>query len=382
MKRVLVVIPTYNEALNIQQVIDGVEQIAKETKGYRFRLLILDDTSPDGTAKIARQHAKSYGNIHVLTGKKQGLGKAYIRGFTYALKRETFDMLITMDADMSHSPKDIPKLLRAVGNGADYVIGSRYVSGGDVGDLPLIRRINSRVANVVARRLVGIKKPVHDLTGGYKAIRRDALASINFSDMRAKGYFFQVNLLHAFLIQGFTVTEVPITFVNRSLGDSKLKLKDIIEFVYSAYKLNPDAPIQKFVRFGLVGASGAVVNIGVLSALIHLTDIEPLLAAAIAIEVSIISNFTLNHRYTFKGYGFYSVKQTRESLRSLARKLATYNIGVLIGAAVSFLTFALLYQVVGMHYLPADILAIGAGMIWNYWVSTRYVWRAIDRIQQ
>ncbi|MFO0781712.1 MAG: glycosyltransferase family 2 protein [Candidatus Saccharimonadales bacterium] len=381
MKRVLVTIPTYNEAPNIQRVIEGVEAVAKRAKRHSFRLLIIDDHSPDGTAKIARKIGKQYGNVHVLSGAKEGLGKAYIRGFLYALKHEEFEALITMDADMSHDPNDIPQLLKALGN-ADYVIGSRYVTGGTSGNLPLIRRINSRVANFVARRLVGIQEPVHDLTGGFKAIRRDALSQIALKDMRAKGYFFQVNLLHAFLSQGFSVKEVPITFVNRSLGDSKLKLKDIVEFVYSAYKLDPNAPVQKFVRFGLVGASGALVNLGVLSLLVHLTNIDTLLAAAIAIEVSIISNFTLNHRYTFKGYGFYSVKQTRESLRSLARKLATYNIGVLIGAAVSFLTFALLYQVVGMHYLPADILAIGAGMIWNYWVSTRYVWRAIDRIQQ
>lgn len=379
MKRVLVTIPTYNEALNIERIIESVQHVAKRTKGYTFRLLIIDDRSPDGTAKIARKLDAQYGNIHVVSGAKEGLGKAYIRGFLYALKQEKFDIAITMDADMSHDPEDIPSLLLAIVDGADYVIGSRYVTGGTSGNLPLMRRINSRVANFVARRLVGIQEPVHDLTGGFKAIRREALEQIDLKDMRAKGYFFQVNLLHAFLVKGFAVREVPITFVNRSLGDSKLKLKDIIEFLYSAYKLNPNAPLQKFVRFGLVGASGAVVNLGVLSLLIHLTDINALIAAAIAIEVSIISNFTLNHRYTFKGYGSYKVKAKRESIRTLGRKLVTYNIGVLAGAALSFATFAFLYQLAGMHYLPADIIAIGAGMLWNYWVSTRYVWRAIDR---
>ncbi len=381
MKRVLVAIPTYNEALNIERVIEGVEAAAARTKGSQFRLLIIDDRSPDGTATLARKLNKQYGNIHVLSGKKAGLGKAYIRGFTYALKNEQFDVLITMDADMSHDPKDIPDLMEAVQNGADYVIGSRYVTGGRASDSPLMRRINSRVANFVARRLVGIKEPVHDLTGGFKAIRRTALSQIPLKDLRAKGYFFQVNLLHAFLSKGFTVREVPITFVNRSLGSSKLKLQDIIEFVYSAYKLDPDAPIQKFVRFGLVGASGAIVNIGVLTFLIHTTDMHALLAAAIAIEISIVSNFTLNHRYTFKGYGSYSVKTRRESLSTLSRKLCTYNVGVLMGASISFATFALLYQVAKLHYLPADIIAIGAGMIWNYWISTRYVWRAIDKMR-
>lgn len=380
MKRVLVMVPTYNEALNIEKVVNGVEAAAKKTKGYRFRLLVIDDRSPDGTASIVRKLNKKYKNIHLLSGSKEGLGKAYIRGFTYALKREQFDVAITMDADMSHDPSDIPRLLKAISEDVDYVIGSRYVSGGTSENLPLVRRINSRVANFVARRLVGIQEPVHDLTGGFKAIKHEALLQINFATMRSKGYFFQVNLLHAFLAKGFKVKEVPITFVNRSLGTSKLKFKDILEFVYSAYKLNPDAPLQKFVRFGLVGASGAVVNLVVLSALIHLTGTNALLAAAIAIETSIISNFTLNHRYTFRGYGPYKIKTRRESTLTLGRKLITYNVGVLAGAALSFVTFAFLYQLVGMHYIPADIIAIGAGMTWNYWVSTRYVWRAIDKV--
>jgi len=379
MKRVLVTIPTYNEALNIQQVIEGVENVAKQLKGYDFRLLIIDDRSPDSTAQIARRLGKHYGNIHVLSGKKAGLGKAYIRGFTYALKNEIFDILITMDADMSHNPKDIPELLRAVTSGADYVIGSRYITGGTTSDSPFLRRLNSRVANFVARRLVGIEEPVNDLTGGFKAMKHDALVKVPLKDLRSKGYFFQVNLLHAFLAHGFIVCEVPIKFANRTLGTSKLKLKDIIEFLYSAYKLNPDAPIQKFVRFGLVGACGAVVNISTLSALIHFAQINALLAAAVAIEVSIIFNFSLNHTYTFKGYGSYPAHTRRESAKALLRKLATYNSGVLVGASLSFATFALLYQIANLHYLPADIIAISVGMIWNYWVSTRYVWRAIDK---
>lgn len=379
MKNVLVAIPTYNEALNIECIIEKTQQVAANTKSYRFELLIIDDNSPDGTGKIVKKLSKRFGNIAVLSGRKSGLGRAYIRGLTYALQKSKFDVVITMDADMSHDPKDIPALLTAIENGADYVIGSRYVSGGSMASLPIGRRINSRVANFVAKRLVGINEPVHDLTGGFKAIKRTALEQITLEDLRAKGYFFQVNLLHAFLLKGFTVQEIPITFVNRSLGSSKLKLRDIIEFLYSAYKLSPDAPIQKFVRFGLVGLSGTIVNLAVLSLLINVFNLDALLSAAIAIEVSIISNFGLNHRYTFRGYGSYTTRTPRESARALLAKLATYNIGVLGGAAISFATFGLLFKLAGIHYIPADLIAIGVGMIWNYWVSTRYVWRAIDR---
>jgi len=379
MQKVLVIIPTYNEALNIRQVIEALQAVAARSKSNIFRVLVVDDRSPDGTAKIVKKLQREYGNIHLLSGKKAGLGRAYMRGFKYALKQEDFDVAVMMDADLSHKPSDIPALLKDIQQGADYVIGSRYVAGGTIkGDWPLSRRINSQVANFVARKLVGISQPVTDLTGGFKAIRREALAQIDLDNLRAGGYFFQVSLLHAFLLKEFRVREVPITFMNRTQGNSKLKMSDIIEFLYSAYKLDPNAPVQKFVRFGFVGACGTVVNLGILSFLVHFTDTEVLIAALIAIELSIVFNFFLNHYYTFKGYGSYQISARRESIRSVSNKMLKFNIGALGGAIISFSTFSLLYKVGGVHYAPADIIAILVAMSWNFWISTHYVWRAID----
>jgi dolichol-phosphate mannosyltransferase len=174
------------------------------------------------------------------------------------------------------------------------------------------------------------------------------------------------------------VREVPITFSNRTQGTSKLKLKDIIEFVYRAYKLNPHAPIQRFVRFGFVGACGSVVNLLVLSFLVKAVHIDVLIAVVCAIEISILFNFFLNHFYTFRGYGSFAAKTRREPVRSLLGKMGIYNLGTLGGAAISFVTFTVLFKLAGINYLFADVMGIFVAFSWNYYVSTRYVWRAID----
>ena len=260
------------------------------------------------------------------------------------------------------------------------MIGSRYVTGGVIdGTWPLHRRLMSIAANLVARRLVGITTDVTDLTGGFKAIRREALEQIHFDDLNARGYIFQVSLLHAFLLKGFKVAEVPITFTNRSQGSSKLKTRDIVEFLYCAYKLNPHAPIQRIVRFGVVGACGSVVNLGLLTTLVKFGHLEVLPSAALAIEGSILFNFFLNHYYTFRGYGAYQIHKRKESKQTLILKMMKFNAGALGGAAISFTTFTLLFKFAGINYIFADVIAIGVAMSWNYWVSTRFVWKAVDK---
>jgi dolichol-phosphate mannosyltransferase len=379
MKKVLVVIPTYNEADNIDQIIGSIERVAERQNTYTFNLLIVDDKSPDGTAKRVAALQKKYANIELLSGNKVGLGKAYIRGFQHALQHGDHDIFVMMDGDLSHNPEDIPALLDAVTQGSDYVIGSRYTVGGSIsGNWPMIRKITSRTANFIARKLTGITDNITDLTGGFKAIRREALQSIDLGKLNVKGYIFQVSLLHAFIEHGFSISEVPITFTDRQRGKSKLKLRDVTEFLYKAYKLNPQAPIQKLVRFAFVGTCGAVVNLAILTALVRLFRFEVLPADIIAIEGSIIFNFFFNHLYTFRGYGSYTAQSRRESLNALLVKLGKFNVGTLGGAAINFLTFTFLYKEVEINYVISDLVAIIIAMSWNYFVSTRFVWKAID----
>lgn len=377
MYKVLVIVPTYNEVETIGLLIERLESLNSAKSDYAINILIVDDRSPDGTAKLVDDFAEKYGNIERISGKKAGLGKAYLRGFKHALKGEA-DIIVMMDADMSHSPDDLLPLLSEIKSGADYVIGSRYLEESVIDkSWPRTRLLSSHIANFVAKKLVGIKSDINDYTGGYKAIRRQALEKIDLKKISASGYVFQVSLLHAFLKDGFIVREVPITFRARELGESKLGIMDFVEFIYRAYKLNPNAPIQRFVRFCLIGGVGTIVNLTTLFLLIHFTKIDAVVAAALAIEISVIGNFFLNHTYTFKGYGANSIKKN-ESILTMLHKLAKYNAGAVGGAIISLAIFSLLFKVGHIEYLLSDLLAILCATSWNYYISSRYVWKVFD----
>jgi len=236
MRKVLVILPTYNERDNIRTVIDAIFKVGRQLTATTFSVLVVDDNSPDGTAKIVRELQKSQSRLSVITGSKKGLGKAYLRGFRHALKRGAYDIFIMMDADLSHDPAAIPQLIRSLDKGNDYAIGSRYVNGGSVPDWPIMRVLLSRAANWLTRRLIGVRE-IRDMTSGFKAIRVTAMRRISLADIKASGYFFQVNLLYEFWRHNLRISEVPITFTDRHFGTSKLRLTDVVEFIYRVSKL-------------------------------------------------------------------------------------------------------------------------------------------------
>jgi len=376
--KALVILPTYNEAGNIRQIIEEIFQVSKRIPGWRLEVLIADDSSPDGTAEIVKKLQKKHHDLYLISGKKAGLGKAYIRSFKHGLKDSSFDAFVMMDADFSHDPAAIPTLLAAIDGGADYVIGSRYVSGGQiVKNWPKLSLINSRAANIVARIFVDINDVI-DLTGGFKAIRRRSLEKINLDRIHSGGYVFQVNLLHEFSRSGFIIQEVPVIFSNRRSGHSKRHTRDIIEFFYITYRLNPNSRLRRIVRFSLVGFSGTLVNLLIIFAMVHLLYQVVLFSYAVAIEASIISNFYMNHYYTFRA-AFTSPRITRiEPPKSIFIKLAKYNLVALGGAAISFIIFAIGFKILGLNYILADLIAIVLALSWNYWMSVHIVWKVVD----
>lgn len=210
---VLVVVPTYNEAENIRLIADAV-------RSHSMRLLIVDDGSPDGTGEIADELAAADDAIDVLhRTSKQGLGPAYSAGFVWGLESGA-DVLCEMDADFSHDPDDLPRLVAAVADGADLAIGSRYVAGGGVDNWPWHRRWLSRGGNIYARLMLGTK--VNDMTAGFRAFRAGGLRQLDFSACEASGYGFQVEMAWNATRAGLDVREVPITFRDRTRGTSKM----------------------------------------------------------------------------------------------------------------------------------------------------------------
>ena len=213
---VVVVIPTYDERENLAPIVGRVHAAAPTA-----HVLVVDDNSPDGTGELAERLAAEDERVHVLRRvDKAGLGAAYVAGFEWALGRG-FDVVVEMDADGSHAPEDLPRLLEVLAAGrADVVLGSRYVPGGRVVNWPWYRQWLSRGGNVYSKLALGVA--INDVTGGYRAYRRGVLESLELGEIASQGYCFQVDLARRSVEAGFTVAEVPITFVEREYGESKM----------------------------------------------------------------------------------------------------------------------------------------------------------------
>lgn len=215
----LVIIPTYNEKENIERILRKVFSLPKA-----FHVLVVDDGSPDGTADIVKKLQTEFPGLFIEERKgKLGLGTAYIHGFRWALKRE-YEYVFEMDADFSHDPKDLERLYRECAEGrSDLCVGSRYVKGGKVENWPFMRWLMSYFASVYVRMILWIS--IKDTTAGFKCYNRKVLETIDLSDIRFIGYAFQIEMKYTAILHGFKVTEIPIRFIDRQLGESKMSIK-------------------------------------------------------------------------------------------------------------------------------------------------------------
>jgi dolichol-phosphate mannosyltransferase len=219
------VLPTYNEAENVEPIVRAARAQLREGD----RILVVDDNSPDGTGQIADRLAAEIEGVEVLHRPvKQGLGRAYLAGFRRALDGGA-DLVLEMDSDFSHDPADLPRLIAAAQD-ADLVLGSRYVAGGSVIDWGLLRKLVSRGGSWYARRVLGVE--VRDLTGGFKCFRRSVLDSLDLDSVHADGYGFQIELTYRATKAGFNVVEIPIVFRDRRVGQSKMNARIALEAVW------------------------------------------------------------------------------------------------------------------------------------------------------
>jgi dolichol-phosphate mannosyltransferase len=224
--RFLVCLPTYDERENLERMIEALAAV-REHAGASGEVLVIDDSSPDGTGVLADELAAARPWLHVLhRPAKEGLGRAYLDGFRWALARD-FDYVLEMDCDFSHDPAAVPSLLAPARAGADLVLGSRYCEGGRVENWGRTRRLISSAGCLYARTLLGV--PVRDLTGGYKCFRRAVLEAIELDAVDAQGYQFQIEMTYRALLLGFEVLEVPITFADRVAGGSKMSHSIVLE---------------------------------------------------------------------------------------------------------------------------------------------------------
>ena len=303
MKKAIIVIPTYNEAENIEPLLTTLEKtVFPKIKDYTMGIVVVDDNSPDKTGDVVEKLTKKYHNIHLLRGEKEGLGKAYVRGMTYAVDELHADVLFEMDADGQHDPLKVPEFLKKIDEGYDIVLSTRLSDGGSIPEnWPLQRKAFSVWGNIIVRTVLG-RFQLHDWTGGYRAFKKEVFLKCKNHMGLYKGYTFQVAFLHKALQAGFKAEEIPIDFQDRKLGDSKLAAKEFIFDLlkYLAVERTVEVMKSPFPKYGITGVIGYLINATALEFFTR-QGLHPGMAAFIGAELSIIWNFTINNLWAFRG---------------------------------------------------------------------------------
>jgi len=362
--KIVVILPTYNERENIVLMVRALQEQFRSIP-HDMHILVVDDNSPDGTGDIVRAEAAVWQNLHLITGSKQGLGAAYIRGMKHAIGELKADAVMEMDSDFSHDPADVPRLIAALDEGADFAIGSRYVPGGKIPDeWSLFRRMNSRWGNVFARYVAGMYQ-VRDCTAGFRAIRASIIEKIDLDELKVKGYAFQISLLHEAIVNHAKVREVPVVFIDRKRGETKLGFSDIIEFMLNAWWIRFERS-KTFLKFGIVGVSGIAVNLAAFTVLLGL-GMNKYLASPLAIEASIITNFLLNNYWTF------SARDMNDKVHIRGLK---FNVVSFVALAVSYSTFIILSTIdpAGIPQVHQAIGIVPATLI-NYFLNSYWTFK-------
>jgi len=350
-----IIVPTYNERENLEELVD---RISKALKDYEFEIIIVDDDSPDKTWEKARELAQRYPIKVIRRTKEKGLSSAIIRGF----KEARGDVFVVMDADLQHPPEVIPELIRALENGADIAIGSRYVKGGRVENWYWWRKLISKGAIMIGRVALPRIRSIRDPVSGFFAVRRNVIENVELNPVGFK-------ILLEILIKGkYSKTiEVPYTFGLRRSGKSKLNQKQIFNYLRHLYRLMKwEGEIDRLIKFSIVGMSGIVVNqffLWLFAKMLGRGVVNLMLANVVATEIAILNNFTWNDLWTFKDL----------KGKPLYKRLLNFHLAALTGAVVQWVVFgALVY--LGVHYLMANLIGIGFSFVVRFLVNRHVTW--------
>lgn len=379
MKNAVIVLPTYNERDNVSTLVPALFKIQQDLKEWNLIVLVVDDNSPDKTARAVSVLQKKFPKLFLLSGKKEGLGKAYQRGFTYALKKLRPDVLFEMDADWSHDPKKIPAFLEAIDAGSDMVIGSRYMKGGSIPqNWAWYRKIFSILSNLFARvGFMHLKQ--REWTNGFRAIRTWVVEKNLPSMGLYNGYVFQIAFLDKTFKLGACINEVPIHFRDRNSGESKINAPQYIWHIIR-YVLTHSS----FIRYVIVGLVGFSIDFLIAYLLITYHVVSKVLANMISAEIAIISNFTWNDLWSFNH------KRIKGTARSFLKQFLVFNLiasgSILIqGGGLGLLLALLGDRQINMHYftmqswLVYKIFIITFIIIpYSYLLYNKIVWKKND----
>lgn len=370
-QKVVIIMPTYNEAENIGRMIEElVDKEFPKIKGAEMHLLVVDDNSPDGTGDVVKRAMKTRKNLHLLQGEKQGLGWAYVRGMKYAMSKLRADAVMEMDADFQHPPRFVKPMVDAYLNGADYVIGSRYIPGGSVPkEWAVSRKAISFFGNLFIR-LVLLKPNLHDLTTGFRLTKvKGVLDKIDLDNLMEKQRFaYKVDLLYQSVKNAKRVVEVPLEFAPRAKETSKFNPKEMVATFKVAIILGIKDK-ARFIKFGIVGFTGYLVNASSLFLFTRLEWPGPL-AWAVSTELAIINNFVFNNIWTFKEKKITGLKKTLYKFFEFNLTSAGALIIQTTAGSISDAIFG-----VGRRQLALPVIIVFLVLPYNYFMYNTVIWK-------
>jgi dolichol-phosphate mannosyltransferase len=361
------VIPTYNEGDNIQEIIKILSQLLDNIIPKEYELIVVDDNSPDGTWKLAQELTLEYPQLKVMRREKEkGLSTAVIRGWQVARG----DVLGVIDADLQHPPEVLLKLWQEMQRGADLAVASRHVEGGGVSEWSIIRRFLSRGAQMLG--LLILPKAIGRLSdpmSGYFMVRRDTIVGKPLSPV---GYKILIEITARGRIRW--IGEVGYVFRERQAGASKVTWKQYVEYIQHLLRLRFDLwPFKRFIRFGVVGFSGVFVDMGVFYLLLTVLGLGLTRSAVLSAEIAIINNFFWNDLWTFG-----DISRHQQGMGKKLKRLLKFNLICLSGLVLNVLLVNLLFNVFGVNEYIAKLIAIAAVTFWNFWFNLKLSWRVTD----
>lgn len=378
--KIVIVIPTYNEKDNIEYIYTEISKYP--SKNNSISLLFVDDNSPDGTSSVVKQLQKKDKNIYLLSGQKNGLGAAYVRGFDYAIKELKADVVFEMDADGSHKPQYIPEMINAIEEGSDVAVGTRYIKGGSIpSNWGLDRKIQSALGNIVAR-LILLAPQFHDMTTGFRATKTTALSKVDYHHLLSNRFSYKIHLFYALYKSGAKIKEVPIEFIDREKGVSKIQKNEIIDSlrVVILVSIKYHSELIKFLITGVVGYLVNAITLSVatnffqithstdaFSALVPAIKDAPLfMATLVSGEMSIIAVFLINNFWTFRN---------RDVSGSIVTRFAKFNVTAVGSPLIQVLVINTLTPYFGIHKQISLAIGVILGLVLNWILNTKVIWR-------
>lgn len=371
--KIVHIIPTYNEKENITKMVSEIFSIEKQYPQWKNEILIVDDYSPDGTAEVVKDIQKNNRRVHLISKKKEGLGKALIKGYEFAIDILHADVIIPNDADFQWDPQDFPKLVKKIEEGYDVVVASRHIAGGSVVGWNWFRKLNHDISNSLLAWWVAGVHEVEDHAGNFKAIRvKGILDQVRLVKMKNAGFSFQLHILYELSKTKAKFSEIPVIFKERKYGNSKIGfnkyyIRDVFEYIKSSLVIRMDRS-KSFIKYCIVGGIGFLIQTFISKGFINL-GLDPGISVSIGAEGAIVSNFIFNNVWTYrlnKITGF-----------RLIRKFVQFNV-VALGAII----IQGVIVSAGTHYFGDDkwflfmVTAIILIVIpYSFFMYNRFIWK-------